>query len=220
MYSQGLLNKAQSGDVSSMKQLGKDLYYGNGTKKNYAEALSWMEKAVWSGDARNGSELSWMIMNNPSNNKNYYDAFYYAYHAALAGDGIGSMLVGAFFDGNGGGNVVPVNYYTANYWYKKAVDLNCTQACIHLAENYLNGRGDLTSPEKAIEVLKKGAELNDAECMSWLGNIYEGAWGDLSKNENLAGYWYNEASKRGHNFAKERIQHFRYSSLTKRWKKI
>ena len=220
MYSQELLNKAQAGDTNSMIQLGYDYYYGTGITANYNEALHWMEKAVWCGAAKAGRQVSWLIMNSNSKSKNYKDAFYYAYHAMLVGDPEATLMVGFFFDGKGGGNVVPVNYYTANHFYRLSLNKNCAPAAVHLARNYLEGRGDLKSPDKAIECLKKGAELGNADSMELLGNIYEGAWEGAARNDNLAGYWYNEASQKGSDFARDRMRNYRYSSLTKRWKRI
>lgn len=64
------------------------------------------------------------------------------------------------------------DYAKAIEYYSKAVEQNHIKAMDHLAGMYFDGLGVEKNPDKGLELLKKGAELGDADMMFAVGAMY------------------------------------------------
>ena len=70
---------------------------------------------------------------------------------------------------------------------------------------YINGQHVAKNMDLAIEFLRRGADLDDAECMNLLGLYYATGEG-VPKDELRAYVWLTLASSKDHQYAKFRDQ--------------
>lgn len=115
----------------------------------------------------------------------------------------------------------PRKYYTkydlekAAYWFNEAALLNHPAACNNIGVFYQYGIGIEKNIKKAIEWLRKGAELGDSYAQVNYGNLLAtGVYDDnywprivfLEKDVEMARYWWKLAAAQGDERAKDSLQ--------------
>lgn len=99
----------------------------------------------------------------------------------------------------------------------EAGDVN---AMSKLAEAYIEGKQLRYDPDEACRWWTAAAKAGHVDSMYNLGLLYHGAFSKHYFHPELAGHWLHEASIRGDKEAGEFLnQYYKYSSLSKKWKR-
>ncbi len=105
------------------------------------------------------------------------------------------------------GYAVPKNYKTSYIFFKKAVELNFTQAFYNLATMYQLGLGTEVNYDKALLLLKTAANNNHVLSQTNIGFIYRKGLG-VTKDYKEAIRWYKLAAINGDNVAQSELGSF------------
>lgn len=99
------------------------------------------------------------------------------------------------------------------YWYKEAADNGDGYACWRIGNAYYWGLVINQDKRKAVNYLKKGAELNDPNALASYGDLFaEGVVVEnpheiiIQKDIEQAKYWWKKALEQGNESAKDRLQ--------------
>ncbi|QWB99380.1 SEL1-like repeat protein [Mycoplasmatota bacterium] len=120
--------------------------------------------------------------------KNIEIAYTYYKQAADMNNPVGIFNVGKYYFEKG-------DYKQAYHFYKKATDLDYTQAYISLYEMYIDGIGLRRSKKKAFKALKSAAEQHDITTYHLLGRLYEQGIGTSTDHEKALQYYELSATK-------------------------
>lgn len=184
------------------------------TKREYAEWIltldyEWGYKGV--SDYRISRELC---------GDRDYDkiAFDYVETMAYKGDVECQFLLGLFYNNKSARYPryrTTSNIAKATYWFHEAAKQDHPVACNFVGIAYQSGEGVETNKTKAVEWLRKGAELGDPYAQVNYGDLLaEGVIDDrywpiktiLPKNVEEARYWWKKAAAQGDKRAKDRLQ--------------
>lgn len=138
---EGLIKRAEQGDVDAQVDLAMMYAKGEIAPVNLGAAFYWFETAALTGQKNAQVSLGWAYMSDFLGlAPNYQLAMWWNRKAADQGFGRGSENIGLLY-GNGWG--VPVNYFEAASWYKKAIaqGADSGQAQFELGRLYEDGRG-------------------------------------------------------------------------------
>ena len=93
------------------------------------------------------------------------------------------------------------------------------EAMFELASNYYKGLGVIFDLDKALYWYENAAKAGNVNAMYNAALFYDGVAGISYENPNMAGYWFNEAAKKGVKDARQKLANYKYSSFTSKWKK-
>lgn len=121
------------------------------------------------------------------------------HQAAERGDAESQAKLGAMY---AAGEGVPVDYFKAAQYLKKAVDKKQPLALYNTGVMHANGAkcGVEDSPQKAFSLYEKSAEMGLPDALNNLGHCYQNAYGCV-RNLRLAFDNYEAAARRGHGLA-------------------
>ena len=111
---------------------------------------------------------------------------------------------------------IEANPILAFEWYTKAAQSGSVSAMAQLGSMYYQGIGTEVDYDKATIWTENAAKKGDVLSMYNLGILYDQKWYDDAN----AGYWFNEAASRGNQDAQRALKKFKYSSFSKKWKRI
>ncbi len=112
-------------DASAQNNLGNCYYYGDGVKKDYAEAVKWYRKAADQGDADAQYNLGDCYCSGKGIEQDYAEAVKWYRKAADQGDADAQYNLGICYDTGRG---VEQDYAEAAKWYRKAADQGVEEA--------------------------------------------------------------------------------------------
>lgn len=213
-------------DVEKAKSLfDKGIRYlsEDGCEKEVDSALSCFIRSVWYGYPRAARNAGVLLSSNEIENPDLEEAFWYFLHAAKYGDNVAQLNIGMYFCKVGAfknSKYPPYNPYSANVWFEKAANAGNVQAAFMYGVNLLDGLGCGQNIERAKQYFEFGAEKGHVGCMYNLALICDGqAYGAFYFDEQKAGYWFNEAARKGNKQAIQMLNRYKYSEWRKKWSK-
>lgn len=217
---------AQNGDANAYYWLGCFYYQGEGTKRNYTEALKYFQKAANNGDAYSYAWIAKIYYYGNGCAQNYEEAFKWFLKAANAGQTVVYGWLGlVYYEGKGcnknygeaikwlkkaaeNGDSSCYGYLGSSYyelqdfqeafkWTSKAVENGDIASNTGLGIMYVNGLGTERNEKKALDCFKKAASIGDAVACFWLGSMYFDGKG-TSINEAEGFKWTQKAAEKGY----------------------
>lgn len=195
----------------------------NGFEANLKKAHMLTCMSVWEGNDKLGAVAGYDYFKGIGVEVDFTYSFLYYLHAAKNGDAAAQYRVGLFYsdvENHPNNCICPINLYTGHVWYESAAEQGNVQAMYCLATNYHYGRGTIFDLDKALYWYEKAARNGNVNAMHNTAAFYHGAEGIAYTDENLAGYWFNEAAKKGLEQSKKILSQYKYSSFSGKWKKI
>lgn len=180
---------ADAGSIDAREQVGRMLFYGRGTGRDFAGALRYFEESETS---YSDSMAAWIYskgLHNPQNVPDYRKGFTLARRAADAGNVFSMRNVGLMYLYGLG---VEQNLSEAFRWYGKAAESGSTEAFLHQVQLLLGscvGLERMPEWKKALEdvVAKPETLLADRErARSELGRALAFGLGGVQKDERRA----------------------------------
>lgn len=135
--------------------------------------------------------------------QNYQMAAKMWLQAAKQKHAFAQMRLGMLFEQGLG---VSQQYAKAMQCYQSASKLNLAEAKVRLAKMYYKGLGVEQDTQKAILFCIQAAEQGDPDAQFYLATAYYRGIGRLTKNKNLAVFWYQQASMQNHERATEALK--------------
>lgn len=207
---------------SGIQKLALSYYDGtNGFEKDFERAALLACMATWNGSPASGGIAGYFYLNGIGVEKDYTEAFLYYLHAAKHENREAMYMVGNFYTSSKySPSICPLNMVTGNMWYEKAANKGHAGAMFELASNYYKGLGVIFDLDKALYWYENAAKGGNVNAMYNAALFYDGVEGISYENPNMAGYWFNEAAKKGDKDARQKLANYKYSSFTSKWKKI
>ena len=160
--------------------LGNCYYNGYYVDIDYAEALSWREKAAEQGDAKAQLLVAQQYFSGIGTLRDIEKAKHW-YTLAAENDNIEAQCQLAKLLETGLDGIVK-NLAGAFYWYKKAADADCLNAILKVGQMYDAGIGVSKNIEKAVYYFEKASARNSIDAAFALANIYLYIYNDVSKS--------------------------------------
>lgn len=155
-----------SSDVNAIKFMAKSYYEGSMVVvKDSSTALDFYDKAARLGDL----ESILFLGNEYKNTKNYDKSIKYFDDAAKNHHHIAAMTELAKHYSNGWGT--KVDHAQAYKLYSVASDEGCIEATFELGKAFGKGNGVNRDYKQAADCFRKGVELNDQKCITYLTAI-------------------------------------------------
>lgn len=190
---------------SAMLKLADKYYFGDGVKKNLAEAFHWYLKAAEKNVSEAISQVCLMYYTGVGTEIDYKKAFEWTERALSDPSDFLSRYIRAeiYFYGEGG---IEKNYYEAlglyMYSAKKAIN---SAAMFRIAEIYeAGGYGVEADEQKSLAYLTASAKYGNVSAMEKLGALYEEGY-RVEQDYTAAIDWYTLAADGGSSFAEERL---------------
>lgn len=196
--------EANKGNVKYQKKLAN--YYLE--KKDYKNALPWLEKLSIKNDRISTRELGYLYDQGFSVKKDKKKAFELFKKAAEQGDMKAQNEVGFYYEK---GWAVQKNYKTALQWYIKTAQKENIYGLDKMGYFNAKGYGLKKNYKESFKWFKKSALNGSKYAMSWLGYQYEMGYG-LDKNYEKAKALYE---KSGSDYSKSRLELMRKKRLIK-----
>jgi len=174
-----LKEKAESGDIKAMRELGMAYMEGNGVEKDMDAVFKWIEKAAEHGDAESQADLADMLRTIES----FDEALSWDQKAAEQGWAPSQHnLAVCYKDGIG----TPVNLEKQFYWYQKAAENGNVLSQLRLSRCYLQGDGTPQDFQQSVYWLQQASDKGNAEAKRRLGAAYhEGIGVEIDKEKGL-----------------------------------
>lgn len=216
-----IINSASS-EAVGLEKLARAYHEGNyGLEKDDEQAFFCLKMSTWKGNDTAANMVGYFLMNGIGTEQDYREAFLYYLHAAKHGHVTSQYVMGKFYsDEKFSQGTCFINDYTAHLWFEKAANHGDCDAIGRVAEDYYAGRGVPYDVDKALYWYEQGARKGNVGCMYNTAFIYYGGAGMSYENPDKAGYWFNEAAQRGDRQAQQALSQYKYSSFSKKWKKI
>lgn len=207
---------------SGLKKLAMSYHDGsNGMEKNLKKAAFYACMATWNGNIIASAMAGYFYSRGIGVKKDNSEAFLYYLHAAKHGHVEAMYMVARFYTSSEFSPCIcPLNMVTGNEWFEKAANKGHADAMLSLADNYYRGLGVVFDLDKALYWYEKAAKEGQVIGMYNAALFYHGAEGIMYENANMAGYWFNEAAKKGDKAAKQKLSQYKFSSFSNKWKKI
>lgn len=164
------LKAAWNGHVDAQYSLGLMCYEGEGTIKNFGEAMQWWEKAAEQNHAKALYRLSKMYFHGEGVPKNHHVMFLWCLKAAELGYVDAQNYLGFLFSKGYFG--VAKDYEKAVYWWKKAALQDSEISQFNLGMMYSRGQGVLKDDKEAVKWWRKAAGNGMVFARYMLGKSY------------------------------------------------
>ncbi|SFC27484.1 tetratricopeptide repeat protein [Butyrivibrio sp. YAB3001] len=195
-----LKKSANGGCFRAIEKLGG--YYIN--KNDIDTAIIWYKKGAEREDAASYHRLGDIYKDTKSLYKMAFDCYV---RASELGDIYAPIEVGAFYDGEWGNGIVPMNYDEAFKWYNIGAERGDSEALVLLGTMYMEGHGTQINYESAMACFEKAYEEGESEAALWMGDIY-----NENKNFEEAIKWYEKAYEEGESEAAILVGHIYYEN--------
>lgn len=202
----------------------KQYFQGINVKKNISQSFAWFRGAAINGHVMGALYASCYYRGEAGYPKHPYTSIdderreiFYMFKAAYGGEAQAQVRIGMYYDN--GGTILGQNSYAAVLWYEKASALNNPDALCFLGDKYREGDGVKKSIDKAYDYYMRAAKLGEVDSMYNLGILLHGDMNPSYYTPNEAGYWFNEAAKRGHLGAKDALNSY-YRQRGNTWYRI
>jgi len=190
-----LKTQAESGNANAQLALSFRYRDGNGTKRDYAEALQWARKASDTGDAAGLDAVGFHFLRGLGVRQDYDVAVGYFRASARAGNATGIANLGeCYFSGQG----VEQDYAVAISYLKQAAAKGKSNAASRLAMIYFSGDGAPRDLELAERFCKQAADAGSKEAKVLQGEmLYQ-----QGKKDEAKELW-EQLAKQGQRSAKD-----------------
>jgi TPR repeat protein len=181
---------ARTGDprAETLSGMAFDLAMG-GQAQDYAQALTWYQKAAAQGFARAEMDVGHLYGNGQGLAQDYVQAMTWYRKAADQGNALAQGNIGALYqDGLG----VTQDYVQAMSWYQKAAAQQEVWAQTQIGLLYDNGQGVSQDYKQAMAWYRKAADKNYAPAQSLIGLLYQNGEG-VAQDFGQAMNWYRKA---------------------------
>jgi TPR repeat protein len=187
-----LKKAADSGDTSSMVELGKHYLYGKGIERSYAKAIELFQQAAKASDSDGFVWIAFCYFTGRGIAKNYTKALELYKQAVAQGNTKAEVILAlCYMDSND-----VKQKQLAIELYEKAANQGSAQAQLLLADLYHNGTIMKKDNEKAISLYRRAANLNNVASQLTLGGCFE--WGSgISADFTQALRLYEKAAASG-----------------------
>ena len=181
-YSQGLLDKAKSGDALAQAQVAYCYENARGIEENPEQAFFWAKKSAEQGNAEGLNRLGVCYYAGIGVDVDYAMAKRYFERATVQGNVQAKTNIGSlYFYGDG----VEQDYEEAFRWYKEGAEEGNAVGQHQLGICYYNGFGVEQNYEEAVKWLGKAADQKFPEAITGLAGLYLDGDG-VAKNEKKA----------------------------------
>jgi uncharacterized protein len=190
-----------SESVQSLKNKGKNFYYGIGVQQNYTVALQYYIQAAEAGDAEAQYISGGMYLKGLGVEKDFIKAFQLLHEAAKQGRSTAEseqILAQAFLLGKG----VPKNYQKAIKWYSNAAEKGNKDSQNELGFIYFVGNGVEQDIEKGGKYFIQAAYNGLPIAQYNVGIMYYTGRGVKEADLHQSYAWFNIAAANGHAPAK------------------
>lgn len=170
LFSDSLVQNAESGDPAAQLRLARCYLEGLGTEKNPEKAFQWYKKSAEQNHAVSQSELGVCYREGRGVAKDLLQAKAWFEKSAAQNNSYGLACLGEFYE-YGWGNT-PVDLARAIELYQKAADQNYPWAQHKVAKFYGEGIGIEKNPTKAFEMTQKAAESGFPPAQAALAWLY------------------------------------------------
>ena len=191
------------GDADAQFRLGNRFYLGRDVPQNYAEALTWYEKAAKQGHIKAQENLAYMYSDGEGVEKNDALALNWFQSAANQSSASAKYNLGVMYE-NGEG--VRSNYAQAFNWYQKSATQAYPEAEYQLAVMYQNGLGVQEDQAMSHIYFSRAANQGVAAAQYELGLSYQYGrrLAGVNQDKDLAFNWFQKAADLG--YAKAQTQ--------------
>jgi uncharacterized protein len=185
---------AEQGNSKAQAYVGRIYSQGGfGVPKDDAQAITWLRKAAYQGDADAQNDLGDLYEDGRGGAKDEAQAVVWYRKAADQGNTHAQYNLGVMY-ANGEG--VAKDAAQALAWYRKAADQGDANAELNLGFLYHNGEGVPKDATQAASWTRKAADQGDAQAQFNLGVAYK--YGDgVPKDAAQAVVWYRKAADQG-----------------------
>lgn len=151
-----LQNRAAAGDADAQCGLGRQYESALGVRRDYKQAVFWLQKSAEQGNVTAEVELGVVY----DNMQDYAQAIIWYRRAAEHGNARALYNLGVAY---AYGESVPKDLTEANAWYRKAAEQGDALAQLNLAVDYEKGAGTPQDYSQAADWYRKAAEQGLAE---------------------------------------------------------
>ncbi len=188
---ESLRQTAEAGNADSQYSLGTIYYYGEGVKKDVAEAIKWFRKAADQGDVL--AQYSLGMCYHDGIKKDLVESAKWYRKAADQGNVFAQYYLGlCYYRGDG----VEKDLVESAKWYRKAADQGNVFAQYNLGACYIYGDGVEKNAVEAVKWFRKAAEQGLDEAQYSLGLSYTSGIG-VDQNPKEAAKWFRKAADKG-----------------------
>ncbi len=193
------LAAAKYGDTDAEMMLGK--LYLEGSKLDYAKALSWSRKAADKGSAGALLNMGLIYREGLGVSVDQNKALSYFQQAAAVGQFKGNRYIGLYYAEHGDAT-------RAVSYYQKAADQGDITSQFYLGQAYQYGKGtgqDFALAKRWYEKSAFRGDIIASDGMTGLASLYERGDG-VPRDETKAKALYQQAAKTGNTFAAEQLK--------------
>jgi TPR repeat protein/serine/threonine protein kinase len=188
-----LFELATDGSTDAQSALGIMYLHGDGTAKDYVQALHWLNAAAARNNADAQANLGFMYATGEGVTQDYALAAKWFVSAANHDHPEAQYDLALMYDQGQG---VPIDREQALKWLRKSAARENVHAEYELGRRYLTGQGVGQSYAQAIQWLRKAAEQGDDQAQNALGFVYEERRSGF-QNFAEAVQWYRKAAEQG-----------------------
>lgn len=160
-----IMNISNLDNIYVKRALGIMYLYGQGTKKDYLQAYTWLSEAALQGDAYSQNILGVMYKNGYGIAQNEKSALKWYWEAAKNGNSKAMINLGNYYSERD-------EYSTALEWYEKALKFGEGEAAFEIGCCYIGGNGVEENEDEARYYFNKSAE-NGFEYGVMFKTLYE-----------------------------------------------
>ena len=185
--------QAEHGDVAAQLKLGSMYYRGEGTPKDYGEAVHWYRKAADQGNAEAKAAVGFAYSHGFGVPQNYAEALRWFRQGAEQGNAKAEYDFGyLYLRGNG----VPQDYAEALLWFGKAAEQGDVKAQYAIGFMHEHGQGVPPDSAEAVRWFREAADQGDTKAQYAVGYSYDNGRG-VPRNRVEAVRWFRKAVDQG-----------------------
>jgi TPR repeat protein len=196
---------AERGDAAAFDCLGWAYLNGLGVPKDPSQGLHWLRKGAAAGDPSSQANLCYAYIRGIGVQTNYPEAKAWAEKSAAQGYPLGLINLGDIYRYGLG---VDADYSKAREHYQKTITNDSANlargadrsalagAYVGLGDMLRLGQGVKTDAVAAVDMYRRGAQLEDAEAECRLGAVYLFGVG-VPGDRDQAVAWYSKAATHG-----------------------
>jgi TPR repeat protein len=161
-----LTQRALMGEADAQFELGARYQVGRGVKRDYAQAVEWLQQSAAQGNTSAMCNLAWAYESGKGVKQDYAKARYLLEKAAARSVPYAQIALGDMYEYGLG---VPKDAAKALGYYQKAAERGDTGAQVRVGEAYHRGQGVPQDDARALESYQKAAAQGTAAGYNGLG---------------------------------------------------
>ena len=188
---QKTLLAAQNGNPETQYELGEMLYFGQGIKQDYTEAIKWYRKSAEQGNSDAQYSLGFMYERGHGVEEDYEEAIKWYRLAAEQGSADAQYELGFMYEYGQG---VEEDYEEAIKWYRLAAEQGNADAQYQLGLIYAIGQGVKQNYKEATKWYRLAAEQDNSDAQYELGDMLYIGQG-IKQDYEEAIKWYRKSAE-------------------------